>query len=151
MYVYFRCPKFEIFIEMFLAKLQSLVWSSQVRGPPQSFNMLARKQYKQLELTLAIQSTDYLNRTKKCPQVHFLILKLLGQLNIGRKVYIFRETRSQLCVIHCQNFEIQSALVSKQRPRLSWKAVNKYKCSTSYCLMRIKPLVALVVGSRHWK
>ena len=37
-----------------------------------------------------------------------------------------------LYVTHHHNFEIQTALVSKQMPLLSWKVVNIYKFSTSY-------------------
>ena len=49
---------------------------------------------------------------------------------------------AKLSVMHCHNFEIQNALVSKQRTLLSWKGVNRYKFSTLICLMTIKPWVA---------
>ena len=50
---YVRCHKVEIFIEMFRAKLQSLVWSRPAGK--------TGEQCKHLEITLAIQATDYLN------------------------------------------------------------------------------------------
>ena len=48
------------------SKLQSVVWSRHIRGLPCSSNMAAGT----LELTLAIYSTGYLNRTKKDLQKH---------------------------------------------------------------------------------
>ena len=52
-----RRPKAEIFVEMFRTKLQSLVRSRHVGGPPWSSKMAAEKWSKHpehLELTLAI-------------------------------------------------------------------------------------------------
>ena len=46
-------------------------------------------------------------------------------------VDIFRQTRSQVNVTHCNNFEIQNALVSNRRTLLSWKVVSRYKFSSS--------------------
>ena len=40
---------------------------------------------------------------------------------------------------HRHNFEIQNALVSKQRTLLSWKVVNKYKFSTFYAPVNVNP------------
>ena len=49
-----------------------------------------------------------------------------------RYVYIFRQMRSQLCVTHRHNSEIQNALVSKRSMLLSCKIVSRYKYTVSY-------------------
>ena len=54
-----HCPKVEIFVEMFRRTLQSLVYGAAMLEDLFS-----------VKLTLAIQSTDYLNRTKNYLQKH---------------------------------------------------------------------------------
>ena len=58
---YVCCPKVEIYVKMLCVKLQSLV----VGGSRWSSNMVAGKQCKHLEPTLAIMLTDFPNRAKK--------------------------------------------------------------------------------------
>ena len=48
------------------------------------------------------------------------------------KIHRINTYFSTLYVTHRHNSEIQIALVSKRRTLLSWKAVNRYKISTSY-------------------
>ena len=62
-----RALKVDIFVAMFRAKLQSLVWSRHVGGPAWYSNTAAGKQRKHLKLILAMcnWSIDFLNRAKK--------------------------------------------------------------------------------------
>ena len=56
-----RFPDLQIFVDMFCTNLQRPVWSRHVGVPPRDINMAAGEQCKHLELTSAIQATDYLN------------------------------------------------------------------------------------------
>ena len=114
-------PILQIFIIMSCANLQSLTWSLRVSGALCSTNLAAKNMCKHLQLTLAIQATDYLNVTINIYTSTFpnsLTPKKVTnhQRHVG--VY-FSQTQSEQYVAHPHNSELQTSLVSKPSMLLS--------------------------------
>ena len=75
--------------------------------------MAAGNQQKHLEFAFAIKALSFHSRTSICGHKHLLILEIVILPKIKRRDFFSTRQHSYFGVMHCENSEVQIAVLSK--------------------------------------